>query len=260
MQAPWFVCCLMEPHLCLHCPVPQDAIDQGAFFKDTSDAPHSRRHQQHPSPPPAPAAAAAGRAAPHGLNLAAIFTTSQEVAAALHHLHNCGVVHGDLSAFNVLLSSHGPKAAAAGRGWSVRVADFGLCRLLAADGSTLVDDRSTPRPHGTPGYMAPEVLRGVPPTAAADVYSFGVLLWQMCTGRRPWSGLSPQQVAQAVMAGGNVLQAGTASIPGALRELLGRCLCPHPAGRPTCKQLLAELGPVVELIAAVDVCGRKDQD
>jgi serine/threonine protein kinase len=179
----------------------------------------------------------------------------------VHHLHTCGVVHGDLSAFNILLSSDGPKAAAGGRGWSVHVADFGLCRLLAADQSTPAVDRATPRPHGTPAYMSPEVLRGMTPTPAADVYSFGVLLWQMCTGRRPWAGLSPQQAAQAVMAGGSVLQAASAaSIPLALQELIGRCLCPDPLGRPTFRQLLAELCPVVELVAAVDVCGGRDQD
>jgi serine/threonine protein kinase len=58
-------------------------------------------------------------------NLLAVVITAHEIACGLQHLHQQGVVHGDLSAFNIMLSTKGPAAQAGGRGFTAKVADFG---------------------------------------------------------------------------------------------------------------------------------------
>ncbi|CAI7915846.1 unnamed protein product, partial [Closterium sp. NIES-54] len=76
--------------------------------------------------------------------------------------------------------------------WTVKVCDFGLSRLKHR---TFLSTRSGA---GTPEWMAPEVLRNEPSNEKADVYSFGVILWELATMQQPWSGLNALQVVGAV--------------------------------------------------------------
>jgi serine/threonine protein kinase len=71
---------------------------------------------------------------------------------------------------------------------SLQVADFGKARLLSADGI------ATAGSYATITHMSPEYIRDKLLSPAADVYAFGVLLWQMFTGKRPWAGLSHAHV------------------------------------------------------------------
>lgn len=114
-----------------------------------------------------------------------------EIAQAVADAHGAGVLHKDLKPRNVLIS-----ATADGR-WQVKVADFGSGHLLEADrldvlsitrlGFTQTEAIDRDPQTGTPLYLAPEVLAGAVPTAAADVYALGVMLYQLCVGdfRRP---------------------------------------------------------------------------
>ncbi|KAK6127624.1 hypothetical protein DH2020_038641 [Rehmannia glutinosa] len=105
-------------------------------------------------------------------------------ARRMNYLHNCTpvIVHRDLKSPNLLVDKN----------WVVKVCDFGLSRMKH---STFLSSRSTA---GTAEWMAPEVLRNEPSNEKCDVYSFGVILWELCTLRQPWGGMNPMQVVGAV--------------------------------------------------------------
>lgn len=95
------------------------------------------------------------------------------VAEAVAHAHERGLVHRDLKPANVLI----------GRDDAVKLADFSLARDLdAAKKITMTREGTT---FGTPYYLAPEVMRGEPATASADLYALGVMLYEMLTGAPP---------------------------------------------------------------------------
>lgn len=107
-----------------------------------------------------------------------------DVARGMNYLHhrNPPIVHRDLKSSNLLV----------GKSWTVKVGDFGLSRLKYG---TFLSARSG---RGTPQWMAPEVLRSEPSTEKSDIYSFGVVLWELMTESIPWSNLNPLQVVGVV--------------------------------------------------------------
>jgi eukaryotic-like serine/threonine-protein kinase len=104
----------------------------------------------------------------------------QQLASALDYVHRMGVVHRDIKPENVLLDTSG----------NVRVTDFGIAR--AADGTRLT---ATGTMMGTPEYMSPEQIRGVDVDHRTDIYSLGVLLFEMGAGQVPFSAETPIAVA-----------------------------------------------------------------
>ncbi|KAF6255539.1 kinase-like domain-containing protein [Scenedesmus sp. NREL 46B-D3] len=121
----------------------------------------------------------------------AVMATTAEVAAAMLLLHRAGIVHGDLSAANVLLSSCDYTAGFGGRNFVAKVTDFGLQQRY--DPATLADN-----PYHSIAHLAPEVLQHGTCTKAADVYSFGVLIFMMATGSSAWAGLPHAAIVEAV--------------------------------------------------------------
>ncbi|KAL0112969.1 hypothetical protein PUN28_012309 [Cardiocondyla obscurior] len=96
----------------------------------------------------------------------------RDVASALQFCHDSGVIHADVKATNILMAANG----------QAKLTDFGS--------SVLVDEQLVSiSPRGTPGYTAPEVLRGNVPTFAADIYSLGIVAWQMLSREVPFHGL-----------------------------------------------------------------------
>ncbi|XP_009608795.1 uncharacterized protein [Nicotiana tomentosiformis] len=107
-----------------------------------------------------------------------------DIARGMNYLHhfNPPIVHRDLKSSNLLVDKN----------WTVKVGDFGLSRLKHETYLTTKSGK------GTPQWMAPEVLRNEPSDEKADIYSFGVILWELATEKIPWDNLNSMQVIGAV--------------------------------------------------------------
>ena len=121
----------------------------------------------------------------------------RQLASALAAAHAQGVIHRDLKPANIQVMRDG----------SIKVLDFGVARLMSSS-STIVDttlgehgQHSFGGNPGTPVYMAPEQLTGHPADVRSDIYSAGVILFQMATGRRPYLETTAVTLALAMQAG-----------------------------------------------------------
>jgi serine/threonine-protein kinase len=110
----------------------------------------------------------------------------KQLLAALSHAHKQGIIHRDIKPGNVMLSE------ATGMGDHVRVFDFGLAMLLASNANT--DVSSARIALGTPAYMSPEQTYGSKVDARSDIYSTGLVLFELLTGRKVFISDSPQDL------------------------------------------------------------------
>ena len=123
----------------------------------------------------------------------------------------------------------------------VQVCDFGLSKIRH---QTYLSSKTSA---GTPEYMAPEVLRNEPSNEKADVFSFGVVLWELMTVQKPWLGFSALQVMGAVGVQNRSLEV-PAYVPREVADVIESCFHMEPAARPTFGELLNVFKPIVKSI------------
>jgi len=172
--------------------------------------------------------------APGGLPLAQLVDYAIALADALASAHGKGIVHRDLKPANIKLSSEG----------RLKVLDFGLARML--DGELDVT-RTLEAPvseigvaMGTVPYMAPEQIRGDAVDGRADLFAFGVIVYELATGKRPFQGPSLADVSSAILRDAPA-PLGQA-IPPDLARIVERCLAKNPGERfPSALDLATEL-------------------
>jgi hypothetical protein len=151
-----------------------------------------------------------------------------QVLDALAHAHRAGIVHRDVKPANILLEDKGEIAA--------RLLDFGLAQFDGADTLTAVGDVP-----GTLAYISPERLAGGDATPASDIWSVGVVLWEILAERHPFWGMPLQEVAQAIQAGAPPIASERRGLPRRLTAAVDRALARDPAARPRASELAAEL-------------------
>jgi non-specific serine/threonine protein kinase len=120
-----------------------------------------------------------------------IFEIAAQICQALEAAHGAGIVHRDIKPGNIFVAPTG----------QVKVLDFGMARSFSRDDSTASKDGSTipGRPIGTVNYMAPERILQMPLDARCDLFSLGVVMYEMATGRLPFAGASPSETVTNIL-------------------------------------------------------------
>jgi len=158
-------------------------------------------------------------------------TLARQIAEALEAAHAKGIVHRDLKPGNVMVTPEG----------AVKVLDFGLAKALAPTPGSSPEISHSPTLTlqatqqgillGTAAYMSPEQARGEEADARSDLWSFGVVLWEMITGRRPFTGDTLSDTLAEVLKVEPPWEDLPSSTPEPLRRLLRRCLVKNPRDR-----------------------------
>ncbi|NEB95764.1 protein kinase domain-containing protein [Streptomyces bauhiniae] len=162
--------------------------------------------------------------------VAASLLTAQ-VADALAASHADGVVHRDLKPANVLLRQYD------GQMYPM-LTDFGIARLADSPGLTRTHEFV-----GTPAYVAPESAEGRPQTSAVDIYGAGILLYELVTGRPPYSGATALEVLHQHL---SAEPRRPSTVPDPLWTVIEHCLRKNPAERPSAENLARALRVVAE--------------
>ncbi|MFE4052254.1 serine/threonine-protein kinase [Streptomyces sp. YIM B13518] len=162
--------------------------------------------------------------------VAAALLTAQ-IADALGASHADGVVHRDLKPANVLLKQTGGEM-------HPMLTDFGIARLADSPGLTRTHEFV-----GTPAYIAPESAEGRPQTSAVDIYGAGILLYELVTGRPPFSGGSALEVLHQHL---SAEPRRPSTVPDPLWTVIERCLRKNPDERPSAENLARGLRVVAD--------------
>jgi serine/threonine protein kinase len=191
--------------------------------------------------------------APKGMRPAQALKYAVQIADALAKAHGAGILHRDLKPSNVMVTDEG----------RIKILDFGLAKLLepaeSSDGTILTAQPQTEEGSvmGTPAYMSPEQAEGRKLDGRSDIFSFGSVLYEMVTGRKPFTGDSRLAMLTKILSEDPTLpsQLGT-SIPPELEKIIMRCLRKDPARR---YQTMADLKVVLEDVEEESGSGNKVQ-
>jgi serine/threonine protein kinase/flagellar basal body-associated protein FliL len=156
------------------------------------------------------------------LHLGKVANYLEQIAAALDFAHDHGVIHRDIKPANILKTQEG----------RLLLTDFGLVKIVTSDASLQVRLTGAGAPVGTPDYMAPEQVIGEEVDARADLYSLGVILYQMVTGTTPFQGETPMQIAaQHLQVPPPAPQMFRPDLPMAVEQVILRALAKRPSER-----------------------------
>jgi len=152
---------------------------------------------------------------------------AMQIAKALDHAHGRGVVHRDIKPHNVMVLKNG----------SVKVADFGIARLMSK-GDTLTKEAL-----GSVHYISPEQAKGGRVDNRSDIYSLGVVMYEMMSGRPPYEGESPVSVAIQHINGGAILPSTlNPNIPGGMEQIIMKAMAHELKDRyATAAQMLTDM-------------------
>lgn len=164
------------------------------------------------------------------------FALAVQIAEAIEAAHASGVLHCDIKPENIMVTEQG----------FVKVLDFGLARMVAragGDNETVSVAASGSVFAGTPGYMAPEVLREAEPTEQSDIFALGVVLYEMAGGHAPFKGKSlADSVQMTLTAEPAALDLKERGLPADLNRVLKKAMMKDPARRyATVRDLLVDL-------------------
>lgn len=144
---------------------------------------------------------------------------ASDVAAALERAHSAGIVHRDIKPGNIMITT-------AGR---TKVTDFGIARAIGPGDQTMTQ---TGMVIGTASYLSPEQAQGDPVDARSDVYSVGIVLYEMLAGKPPFAGDTPLAVAyKHVREDPRRLAQVNPDVPGALDAIVMKALSKNPVNR-----------------------------
>ncbi len=147
-----------------------------------------------------------------------------EVATALAVAHRKGVIHGDVKPANILVTEDE----------RIKLTDFGMARLASRD------SKDTPL-LGSPAYWCPEQIVGKSQDARSDIFSLGVVMYEMVTGHRPFDADSLQGICAKILSSTPLPPShANPSVPAAFNELIASCLEKDPARRCASAEALAE--------------------
>jgi len=139
-----------------------------------------------------------------------------QIAKALEHAHSRGIVHRDIKPHNVMVLKNG----------SVKVADFGIARVMSKS-NTLTKEAL-----GSVHYISPEQAKGGRVDSRSDIYSLGVVMYEMMTGRPPYDGESPVAVAiQHINGKASMPSTLNPNMPGGLEQIIMKAMAQEPAKR-----------------------------
>ncbi|WAZ22110.1 serine/threonine protein kinase [Streptomyces cinnabarinus] len=164
-----------------------------------------------------------------------------DVADGLAAAHAAGVVHRDVKPENVLLDMQGPLGP--GGAHPALLTDFGVAKLIDSPKRT----RAT-KIIGTPDYLAPEIVEGLPPRASVDIYALATVLYELLAGFTPFGGGHPGAVLRRHV---TETVAPLPGIPDELWQLIVQCLAKGPASRLRASELGARLRELLPLVAGM---------
>ena len=152
---------------------------------------------------------------------------SIQIAKALEHAHSRGIVHRDIKPHNVMVLKNG----------SIKVTDFGIARIMS-NNNTLTKEAL-----GSVHYISPEQAKGGRVDNRSDLYSLGVVMYEMMTGRAPYDGESPVAVAiQHINGGAPMPSTLNPNIPGGLEQIIMKAMAVDPDQRySSATQMLVDL-------------------
>jgi serine/threonine protein kinase len=156
-----------------------------------------------------------------------------DLAGALGRAHKAGIIHGDLKPANILITEEG----------NVKLGDFGIARFatqVSGSGSMM----------GTPAYLSPEQILGQPQNSRSDLFSLGVVIYQMMTGAAPFEGTSVSAVCAQILSAEPVPPSHrNPALPEGLDHVVMRCLAKNPTDRyPNAEAFAASLYPFARAV------------
>ncbi|KAG9285197.1 hypothetical protein G9A89_004412 [Geosiphon pyriformis] len=165
---------------------------------------------------------------PDKLNLA------RNIAGGLSQIHSSGMVHCDLHSGNILQYDYG----------EVYIGDLGLCQPVKNEATTTTEEKKI---YGVIPYIPPEVLREEKFTTAGDIYSYGMLLWELATGKPPFYDCNHDHILIMAILNGQRPKITSPLIPLCIAEIIKKCWDVNPENRPTANEVFKMLAKLEKM-------------